>query len=54
MTKTGAVVQLRGSLPPVGEGKLKITPHFAVDGSVAKLGRDPEPVLAVRVRLLDT
>ncbi len=51
--KAGSLAQLRGSLPPVGEGKAKVTPQFVVDGSLAKLSRDPEPVLAVRVRLLD-
>ena len=51
--KVGALVQLRGTLPPVGEGKAKITPQFVVDGSLAKLTRDPEPVLSVRVRMID-
>ncbi|MDF2693024.1 MAG: hypothetical protein K0S65_1407 [Labilithrix sp.] len=53
MAKTGTLAQMRGSLPPVGEGKAKITPQFVVDSSLAKLSRDPEPVLAVRVRRFD-
>ena len=51
--KAGSLAQLRGSLPPVGEGKAKVVPHFVVDGSMAKLSRDPEPMLAVRVRRLE-
>ena len=51
--KKGAFAQLHGALPPVGEGKAKVVPRFVVDGSLAKLSRDPEPVLAVRVRLFE-
>lgn len=51
--KAGVVAQLGGTLPPVGEGKDKTTPRFAVNASLAKVARDPEPVLAVRVRRLD-
>jgi hypothetical protein len=49
LTTTGAVAELRGWLPPRGEGKNKVTPEFVVHGSVARVGRDPEPILAVRV-----
>jgi hypothetical protein len=51
--KAGAIAQLRGSLPPVGTGKDKVVPQFVVNGSLAKLARDPEPLLAVRVQLTD-
>jgi hypothetical protein len=53
MAKSGTLAQMRGSLPSIGEGKAKITPQFVVDSSLAKLARDPEPVLAVRVRRID-
>jgi hypothetical protein len=52
--RSGGAAQLRGSLPAVGEGKQKVIPRFVIDGSLAKLARDPEPVLSVRVRLLDS
>lgn len=52
-SKAGALAQLQGALPPVGEGKSKVVPRFVVDGSLAKLSRDPEPVLAVRVRMVE-
>jgi len=48
--KNGGVAQLRGTLPPVGEGKAKVYPRFSIDLTVAKVGRDPEPILSVRVR----
>jgi hypothetical protein len=32
-------------------GKQKVIPRFVVDASIAKLTRDPERILAVRVRL---
>ncbi|MBX3204997.1 MAG: hypothetical protein KF764_08000 [Labilithrix sp.] len=51
--KNGVLAQLRGKLPPVGEGKAKVVPQFVVDGTLAKLARDPEPVLSVRVRLME-
>ena len=51
--KAGALAHLNGTLPPVGEGKSKVTPRFVVDGSLAKLSRDPEPVLSVRVRRIE-
>jgi hypothetical protein len=47
---SGGVAQLRGQLPAVGEGKSKVIPRFSIDLSIAKLGRDPEPILSVRVR----
>ena len=51
--KVGTLVRLHGSLPAIGEGKAEVTPRFVVDGSLAKLSRDPEPVLSVRVRVFD-
>ena len=45
--------RLEGSLPPIGEGKARVKPRYVVDASLATLERDTEPVLAVRVRLLD-
>ncbi len=48
--KTGAVAQLRGELPPVGEGESRVVPRFIVDATLAKLSRDPEPILSVRIR----
>ena len=53
VAKSGTLAQLRGVLPAVGEGKAKVVPHFVVDGSLAKLSRDPEPVLAVTVRITE-
>jgi hypothetical protein len=49
----GAAGQLVGSLPPKGEGKDKVIPRFAVDVSLSRVARDPEPTLAVRVRVRD-
>jgi hypothetical protein len=51
--KAGSLAQLHGTLPPVGEGKSKVVPQFVVDSTLAKFSRDPEPVLSVRVRLID-
>ncbi len=49
--ENGAVVQLTGSLPAHGTGKDKVTPQFMVDVSLSRVARDPEPKLAVRVRV---
>jgi hypothetical protein len=49
--ENGAVVQLTGSLPAHGTGKDKVTPQFLVDVSLSRVARDPEPKLAVRVRV---
>lgn len=49
----GSVAQLTGALPPVGTGKEKVVPRFLVDASLSRVGRDPEPMLAVRVRMRD-
>ncbi len=49
--ENGAVVQLSGSLPAHGTGKDKVTPQFMVDVSLSRVARDPEPKLAVRVRV---
>ena len=46
-----AVAQLTGSLPAHGTGKDKVTPQFMVDVSLSRVARDPEPKLAVRVRV---
>lgn len=51
--ESGTVVQLIGSLPAVGTGKEKVVPRFLVDASLSRVGRDPEPVLAVTVRMRD-
>ena len=53
--KTGTLAQLRGTLPhaPSGRGEPKVTPEFLVDASLAKLSRDPEPVLSVRFRMVE-
>lgn len=51
--KSGVPAQLQGALPPEGEGKAKIVPRFVVDGTLAKVTRDPEPVLSVRVRRIE-
>ena len=51
--KSGSIVQARGSLPPIGEGKAKTIPQFIVNGSIVKLSRDPEPLLDVRIRMID-
>lgn len=49
--EAGAFVQLTGALPAEGTGKEKIIPKFIVDASLTRVARDPEPLLAVRVRL---
>ncbi|MBX3215802.1 MAG: hypothetical protein KF850_27435 [Labilithrix sp.] len=51
--KKGVLAQLHGTLPAEGEGKSKVVPRFVVDGTLAKLARDPEPVLSVRVRRIE-
>ena len=53
MAKVGGVAQLSGTLPPVGEGKAKVFPRFVIDASLVKVARDPEPVLSVRIRVLE-
>jgi hypothetical protein len=49
----GAFGQLVGTLPR--QGKAKGTPdvRFVIDASVSRVTRDPEPMLAVRVRTLE-
>ncbi len=49
----GAVAQIAGSLEPRGKGKERVVPRFVVDASVSRVTRDPETLLAVRIRLLD-
>jgi len=49
--EAGAAAQLAGSLPPRGTGKDKVTPRFFVDASLSRVARDPEPMLAVRLRM---
>lgn len=51
--EVGTFAQLIGDLPAKGEGKNKTTPKFFVDASLSKVARDPEPMLAVRVRIRD-
>jgi hypothetical protein len=46
----GSIAQIFGTLPAEGKGKSRVVPHFLVDASLAKLSRDPEPILSVRVR----
>lgn len=49
----GAIAQLSGALPAKGTGKDKVIPQFVVDASLSRVARDPEPMLAVRVRVRD-
>jgi hypothetical protein len=49
--EAGGFVQLSGALPAEGKGKDKIVPRFIVDVSLSRVARDPEPLLAVRVRM---
>jgi hypothetical protein len=49
--QAGASAELVGSMPTQGKGKDAVTPRFIVDASLARLSRDPEPVLTVRVRV---
>lgn len=51
--ESGSVAQLTGALPPVGTGKAKVVPRFIVDASVSRVARDPEPMIAVSVRMRD-
>lgn len=46
----GGAAQLIGRLPAEGEGKSRVEPQFVVDISAIKVGRDPEPVISVRMR----
>jgi hypothetical protein len=50
----GASAELVGSMPTQGKGKGAVTPRFFVDASLARLSRDPEPLLTVRVRVRAT
>ncbi len=47
--KGGTVAQLMGQVPKNDKTQ---TPeiHFTIDASLAKVGRDPEPILSVRIR----
>lgn len=49
----GSVAQLTGTLPPVGTGKDKVVPRFMIDASLSRVARDPEPMIAVTVRVRD-
>ncbi len=49
--ESGSFAQLTGALPPQGMGKDRVTPTFIIDASVSRVARDPEPLLAVRVRV---
>ncbi|MEA2750868.1 MAG: hypothetical protein QOI41_5011 [Myxococcales bacterium] len=49
--ENGSIAQLTGSLPAHGTGKDKVVPQFMVDVSLSRVARDPEPKLAVRVRV---
>ncbi len=49
----GALAQLAGALPPQGTGTDRVIPRFLVDVSLSRVARDPEPLLAVRVRMRD-
>jgi hypothetical protein len=51
--QAGATAQLIGTLAAQGKGKDKVVPRFAVDASLSRVDRDPEPLLAVRVRMLE-
>lgn len=53
--KAGAIGQLRGSTPNAKKGKEteKEKRDFVINASIAKLSRDPEPLLAVSVRRVD-
>jgi hypothetical protein len=48
----GAVAQLTGEIAK-GKGKERKTRKFFVDASLSRVSRDPEPLLAVRVRFKD-
>jgi hypothetical protein len=49
----GTAVQLSGNLPANGAGKQKVGAGFFIDASLSRVARDPEPLLAVRVRVRD-
>ncbi len=49
--ESGSIAQLSGALPPRGEGKDKVPRMFLIDASLSRVARDPEPRLAVRVRV---
>ncbi|HEY8074926.1 MAG TPA: hypothetical protein VIF62_12470, partial [Labilithrix sp.] len=47
----GTAAEVHGELPKKGKGKDAVTPTFTVYASLSRLSRDPEPTLAVRVRV---
>jgi hypothetical protein len=49
--EAGALAQLTGTLPAQGTGKERVIPKFLIDASVSRVARDPEALLAVRVRM---
>lgn len=51
--ETGSMAQISGNLAAQGKGKDKVVPRFIIDASLSRVARDPEPVLAVRVRVRD-
>lgn len=51
--EAGTFAQLMGELPAKGTGKDKTTQRFFVDASLSKVARDPEPMIAVRIRIRD-
>jgi hypothetical protein len=51
--EAGTIAQLTGALPAQGTGKDKVIPRFMIDASLSRVSRDPEPMLAIRVRVRD-
>ena len=49
----GTFAQLSGNLPAQGTGKDKVIPKFIIDASLSRVARDPEPLIAVRVRMTE-
>ena len=50
---SGTLVQLSVALPAVGTAKNKDASRVIVDASMSRVGRDPEPIIAVSVRTRD-
>ncbi len=51
--EAGSIAQLTGVLPAVGRGKARTEPVFVINASLSRVARDPEPLLAVRVTVLE-
>ena len=52
-SEAGTFAQLSGNLAAQRTGKDRVTPKFIIDASLSRVARDPEPLIAVRVRVTE-